>query len=553
MVLWQNYSSSLIDQHDAVGSKLTLNFSYDLFNRGQANALSLDVAVEDRRPLGTDLAPLQAGMATGSMIPTAATYGDFSLGVTQAYIRQNLAGNRFHYTIGKIFAPNFLNAYPFFDDNRQFLTQAFSTSPSIASPLRGFGAVAAWYPTSGGLYVKPGVFTVHSSDTGSTIDDFFSKDEHFYMLEVGFTSLARTRTPIHARAAMDANNIHLTAWYKDPEQGGLPRARGLAFNANYMAGEQLMWFVRAGWSCRWPSTSRSCSGSPRSWWGCSTRPSWPKGPTPCASSPSVPRSAPCSRWPRPGSSTRARTAPCSARWPPPRRCRSCCWRYWSRGWAPPARPSPTWPRAASCTSPLRIGPIGACARCAGAAAGRQPTTARRRCRPPAAGPCGCRFPAASDVEVPEGRIGRPPWRARMRVMVMVKATPSSEAGELPSGQLLADMGRYNEELVRAGVMLAGEGLHPSSKGVRVRFSGRQRSVVDGPFTETKELVAGFWLWQVRSMEEAIEWVRRCPNPMPEDSEIEIRPVFEEEDFGAEFTPELHEQERRLREQIGSRG
>ncbi|WP_028919938.1 YciI family protein [Pseudoxanthomonas suwonensis] len=141
----------------------------------------------------------------------------------------------------------------------------------------------------------------------------------------------------------------------------------------------------------------------------------------------------------------------------------------------------------------------------------------------------------------------------MRVMVMVKATPSSEAGVMPSEQLLADMGRYNEELVKAGVMLAGEGLHPSSKGVRVRFSGKQRSVVDGPFTETKELVAGFWLWQVRSMEEAIEWVRRCPNPMPEDSEIEIRPVFEEEDFGEEFTPELREQERRLREQIGSRG
>ncbi|WP_024869880.1 YciI family protein [Pseudoxanthomonas suwonensis] len=141
----------------------------------------------------------------------------------------------------------------------------------------------------------------------------------------------------------------------------------------------------------------------------------------------------------------------------------------------------------------------------------------------------------------------------MRVMVMVKATPSSEAGVMPSEQLLADMGRYNEELVKAGVMLAGEGLHPSSKGVRVRFSGTQRSVVDGPFTETKELVAGFWLWQVRSMEEAIEWVRRCPNPMPEDSEIEIRPVFEEEDFGEEFTPELREQERRLREQIGNRG
>ena len=141
----------------------------------------------------------------------------------------------------------------------------------------------------------------------------------------------------------------------------------------------------------------------------------------------------------------------------------------------------------------------------------------------------------------------------MRVMVIVKASPSSEAGEMPSEQLLADMGRYNEELVKAGVMLAGEGLHPSARGVRVRFSGRERTVVDGPFAETKELIAGFWLWQVRSMEEAIEWARRCPNPMPEDSELEIRPVFEEDDFGAEFTPELREQERRLRDQIAARG
>ncbi|RRN59188.1 YciI family protein [Pseudoxanthomonas sp. SGNA-20] len=141
----------------------------------------------------------------------------------------------------------------------------------------------------------------------------------------------------------------------------------------------------------------------------------------------------------------------------------------------------------------------------------------------------------------------------MRVMVMVKATPSSEAGAMPDGQLLADMGRYNEELVKAGVMLAGEGLHPSSRGVRVRFSGSTRTVTDGPFTETHELVAGFWLWQVRSMEEAIEWVRRCPNPMPEDSEIEIRPVFETEDFGPEFTPELREQEERLRQTLASRG
>ena len=136
----------------------------------------------------------------------------------------------------------------------------------------------------------------------------------------------------------------------------------------------------------------------------------------------------------------------------------------------------------------------------------------------------------------------------MRVMVMVKATKDSEAGVMPSTEMLAEMGRFNEELVKAGVMLAGEGLHPSSKGVRVRFAGKSRTVVDGPFAETKELVAGFWLWQVSSMEEAIEWVRRCPNPMPGDSEIEIRRVFEAEDFGAEFTPELREQEEWLRAQ-----
>ncbi len=137
----------------------------------------------------------------------------------------------------------------------------------------------------------------------------------------------------------------------------------------------------------------------------------------------------------------------------------------------------------------------------------------------------------------------------MRVMVMVKATKSSEAAQMPDEKLLAAMGAYNEELVKAGIMLAGEGLHPSSRGVRIQFSGDQRSVVDGPFAETKELVAGFWLWKVDSMEQAIEWVKKCPNPMPEDSEIEIRPVFEAEDFGDEFTPELRAQEDRLRAQL----
>jgi hypothetical protein len=140
----------------------------------------------------------------------------------------------------------------------------------------------------------------------------------------------------------------------------------------------------------------------------------------------------------------------------------------------------------------------------------------------------------------------------MRVMVIVKATQDSEQGVMPTEQLLTDMGRYNDELVKAGVMLAGEGLHPSSRGKRVLFSGKTRTVTDGPFTETKELIAGFWLWQVRSIDEAVEWVRRCPNPMLGDSEIEIRPVFEAEDFGAEFTPELREQEERQRAAMASR-
>ena len=137
----------------------------------------------------------------------------------------------------------------------------------------------------------------------------------------------------------------------------------------------------------------------------------------------------------------------------------------------------------------------------------------------------------------------------MRFMVIVKATKDSEAGVLPTEKLLTDMGKYNEELAKAGIMLAGDGLQPSSKGARVRFSGSKRTVVDGPFAETKELVAGFWIWKVKSKEEAIEWVKRCPNPMPGDSEIEIRQLFEAEDFGEGLTPELKEQAERVYRQV----
>ena len=137
----------------------------------------------------------------------------------------------------------------------------------------------------------------------------------------------------------------------------------------------------------------------------------------------------------------------------------------------------------------------------------------------------------------------------MRVMVIVKATNESEAGQMPTEKLLSDMLAYNDQLVKAGIMLAGDGLHPSNKGKRVHFSGDKRTVIDGPFTETKELIAGYWLWQVRSMDEAVEWVKRCPNPMESDSDIEIRQIFEAEDFGEVLTPQLREQEERLRAQV----
>ena len=154
----------------------------------------------------------------------------------------------------------------------------------------------------------------------------------------------------------------------------------------------------------------------------------------------------------------------------------------------------------------------------------------------------------ASTRVPQNRNQLSEVHNTMRFMVIVKASQDSEAGVMPSQQLLTDMGKYNEELVNAGVMLAGEGLQPSSKGARVRFSGDKRTVIDGPFAETKELVAGFWLWKCASLQEAIDWVKRCPNPMPGEPEIEIRQVFDADDFGQEFTPELREQEDRIRAQ-----
>lgn len=256
-VLYQNYSDVPPGaQRDAVGQKFTLNLSRDIIRQGTPEALTFDMVVEDRGPIGTDLAPLQAGLATGSIVPTAATWGDFNLGITQAYVRQNLWNNKVQYTVGKIFAPNFIDAYPFFDDNRQFLNQSFSTSPTIASPLRGAGAVATVFPGAGGAYVLGGVYSANSSDTGWTVDDVFDTGELFYQVEAGWSSLARTGVPVQARGPMDSDNVHLTGWYKDAQPDAAnatlrPQARGLAFNANMTLGDSMMWFFRAGLSDGW--------------------------------------------------------------------------------------------------------------------------------------------------------------------------------------------------------------------------------------------------------------------------------------------------------------
>jgi porin len=250
-VLWQNYSSSLVGQDNSVGGKFTLNAGYALLNRGTPDTLWLESVIEDRRPLGTELAPLQAGLATGSAVATAPTWGQFDLGVTQFYVRQNLFNNSFQYAIGKLFAPNFINPYPLFDDNRQFLSQMFTTSVTIPVPLRGFGAVAAWFPTDGGLYLKGGMYTVYSNDTGLTVNDFFTRPNYFYHVELGWSGSAGKGVPIQAFGPMDANNIHITAWHKDPEQFGPGEADGVAFNANYLVRDNLMVFLRGGWSEGW--------------------------------------------------------------------------------------------------------------------------------------------------------------------------------------------------------------------------------------------------------------------------------------------------------------
>ena len=235
-ILGQDYSNSLTDNHNAVGQKFTLNVGQQILFRGTPDVMTVEAVIEDRGPVGTEFAPLQAGLRTGSSTATAPTWGDFNLGVTQLYVRQDLLNHHFQYTFGKLFAPNYVNSYPFFDDNRQYLNQMYTTSVTIPVPLRGFGAVAALFPTNFGLYAKAGVYTIYSDDTGFTGDSFFNEPQYFRHLEFGWSGLAGTGTPIQGRGPMDANNVSLTLWNKDanPETGEA-KSRGIAFNANYQS------------------------------------------------------------------------------------------------------------------------------------------------------------------------------------------------------------------------------------------------------------------------------------------------------------------------------
>jgi hypothetical protein len=250
-ILGQDFSSSLTNTRDTVGQKFTLNVGQQLLWKETPEALLIDMVVEDRGPVGTEFAPLQAGLMTGSSTATAPTWGDFNLGVTQLYLRQSLFNNHFQWTVGKLFAPNYVNPYPFFDDNRQYLNQIFTTSVTIPVPLRGFGAVAAWFPGDFGLYLKGGVYTVYSDDTGFTADSFFNKPQYFRHLEIGWSALAGSGTPIQARGPMDVNNLSVTLWNKDAEENGPGAAHGVALNANYLIRDNVMIFARGGWSEGW--------------------------------------------------------------------------------------------------------------------------------------------------------------------------------------------------------------------------------------------------------------------------------------------------------------
>ena len=249
-LLYQGYSDSLVNETNAFSHKFAFNLSWKLINPGERDAGSINLAVEDRRALGTRLPPLFAGVLAGSMVPTAATWSDFgSGGITQFYWRQNFFKDRLQFNIGKIFAPNYVDTYPFFDDNGFFLNQSFSTNPTIASALRGFGAVVAGYPTKTNFYLLGGIYNANSDDTGVTIDNFFTENEYFYQFEAGWSGLAKKPMSLAVRGALDPENIHMTVWFKDRQSArDIDPSWGIAFNANGVIRERFKPFLRIGWS-----------------------------------------------------------------------------------------------------------------------------------------------------------------------------------------------------------------------------------------------------------------------------------------------------------------
>jgi len=247
-LLGQAYSQSNIDDSRALSHKFAFNVSAELLGRGTADVGVLNLTIEDRRSLGGDLFPLAGGVAAGSIVPTTATWSDFGFGITQFYWGQRLFKNRLKFDIGRVFAPNYIDVYPFFDDNRQFFNQTFSTSPTTAAPLRGAGAVANFYVTDN-FYVRGGIYNANSENTSSTFSNLLDNWETFQHVEFGWTGNAFRPTSFVGTTTSDTDNVHITLWDKDNQvERGIPSSRGVAFNANFLIDDKVMPFLRAGWS-----------------------------------------------------------------------------------------------------------------------------------------------------------------------------------------------------------------------------------------------------------------------------------------------------------------
>ncbi len=246
--LAQTYSDSLVGEKAAYGSRLKINFSTDLIGRGTENVGSLNMSVEDRRAIVNDISLQQAGIAAGSVLPTAAVWSDFGFGITQLYWSQRLFDNQVAFDVGRLFAPAYIDAYPLFDDSRQFLNISFSTNPTVVTPVRGAGAVVNAFVTED-FYARAGIYNANSEDTSSTLGNLFSEFETFQHLEIGWTGDVTRRLGLSAQGVSDMDNIHLMVWHKDnQEDRGIDESAGVTFSANVLLTESFMPFLRAGWS-----------------------------------------------------------------------------------------------------------------------------------------------------------------------------------------------------------------------------------------------------------------------------------------------------------------